>query len=61
MIVSAIVVSHGHARELETLVPLLEPQVDEVVVVANTPGLDAVRPSRRASGCSRTPARSGSR
>ena len=38
MIVSAVVVSHGHARELEALVPLLEPQVDEVVVVANTPG-----------------------
>jgi len=38
MSVSAIVVSHGHARELETLVPVLEPQVDELVVVANTPG-----------------------
>jgi len=38
MIVSAVVVSHGHARELEVLVSLLEPQVDEVVVVANTPG-----------------------
>ena len=38
MIVSAIVVSHGHARELEALFPRLEPQVDEVVVVANTPG-----------------------
>ena len=38
MIVSAVVVSHGHARELEALVPLLEPQVDEVVLVANTPG-----------------------
>ena len=45
MIVSAVVVSHGHARELEVLVPLLEPQVDEVVVVANTPGsLPAVLP-----------------
>jgi hypothetical protein len=38
MRVSAVVVSHGHARELETLVPVLEPQVDELVVVANTPG-----------------------
>ncbi|HET6601760.1 MAG TPA: glycosyltransferase, partial [Gaiella sp.] len=38
MSVSAVVVSHGHARELETLVPVLEPQVDELVVVANTPG-----------------------
>ena len=45
MIVSAVVVSHGHARELEALVPLLEPQVDEVVVVANTPGsMPAVLP-----------------
>ena len=52
MSVSAIVVSHGHARELETLVPVLEPQVDEVVVVANTPGstpsdLPAERPGAR--------------
>ena len=38
MSVSAVVVSHGHARELELLVPALEPQVDELVVVANTPG-----------------------
>ena len=38
MSVAAIVVSHGHARELETLVPVLAPQVDELVVVANTPG-----------------------
>jgi GT2 family glycosyltransferase len=38
MNVSAIVVSHGHARELETLLPVLAPQVDELVVVANTPG-----------------------
>jgi N-acetylglucosaminyl-diphospho-decaprenol L-rhamnosyltransferase len=36
--VAAVVVSHGHARELEALVPLLAPQVDEVVVIANTPG-----------------------
>jgi len=36
--VSAVVVSHGHARELETLLPLLARQVDELVVVANTPG-----------------------
>ncbi|HEY7177892.1 MAG TPA: glycosyltransferase family 2 protein [Gaiella sp.] len=35
--VSAVVVSHGHARELATLLPLLAPQVDEVVVVANRP------------------------
>jgi GT2 family glycosyltransferase len=35
--VSGIVVSHGHARELETLLPLLALQVDELVVVANAP------------------------
>ena len=58
MSVSAIVVSHGHARELETLVPALARQVDELVVVANTPGsvppalpasvrmLENVRPQR---------------
>ena len=38
MSVSAVVVSHGHARELATLVPALAQQVDELVVVANTPG-----------------------
>jgi GT2 family glycosyltransferase len=36
--VSAVVVSHGHASELATLLPLLTPQVDELVVVANRPG-----------------------
>ena len=36
--VSAVVVSHGHADELETLLPALAPQVDELVVVANLPG-----------------------
>jgi GT2 family glycosyltransferase len=36
--VSAIVVSHGHARDLENLLPALAPQVDELVVVANRPG-----------------------
>ena len=38
MNVSAVVVSHGHARELEVLLPALAPQVDELVVVANTSG-----------------------
>jgi hypothetical protein len=38
MSVSAIVVSHGHASELEVLLPVLLPQVDELVVVANVPG-----------------------
>jgi N-acetylglucosaminyl-diphospho-decaprenol L-rhamnosyltransferase len=36
--VSAVVVSHGHAVELARSLPALVPQVDEVVVVANTPG-----------------------
>jgi GT2 family glycosyltransferase len=36
--VSAVVVSHGHATELERSLPLLRPQVDELVVVANVPG-----------------------
>jgi GT2 family glycosyltransferase len=38
MRVSAVVVSHGHARELVQLLPALAPQVDELVVVANVPG-----------------------
>jgi len=36
--VSAVVVSQGHARELEESLPALAPQVDELVVVANLPG-----------------------
>jgi N-acetylglucosaminyl-diphospho-decaprenol L-rhamnosyltransferase len=36
--VSAVVVSHGHAGELARMLPALLPQVDELVVVANTPG-----------------------
>jgi GT2 family glycosyltransferase len=36
--VSAVVVSHGHARELERSLPALLPQVDELVVIANVPG-----------------------
>jgi N-acetylglucosaminyl-diphospho-decaprenol L-rhamnosyltransferase len=35
---AAVVVSHGHARDLDELLPLLVPEVDEVVVVANVPG-----------------------
>lgn len=38
MIVSAVVVSHGHADDLDVLLPVLAAQVDEVVVVANLPG-----------------------
>ena len=36
--VSAVVVSHGHARELERSLPALAPQVDELVVISNFPG-----------------------
>jgi GT2 family glycosyltransferase len=36
--VSAVVVSHGHAREVEELLPALRPQVDELVIVANVAG-----------------------
>ncbi len=38
MTVSAVVVSHGHRDEVAALLPVLRPQVDEVVVVANVPG-----------------------
>lgn len=38
MKVSAVVVSHGHAAELERSLPALVPQVDETVVIANVPG-----------------------
>jgi GT2 family glycosyltransferase len=38
MKVSAVVISHGHARELAVSLPALAPQVDEVLVVANIPG-----------------------
>jgi GT2 family glycosyltransferase len=36
--VSAVVVSHGHAAEVEQLLPALVPQVEETVVVANIIG-----------------------
>jgi len=38
MKVAAIVVSHGHPRELEESLPALRRQVDELVVIANVPG-----------------------
>ena len=38
MSVSAVVVSHGHAPELERSLAALAPQVDELVVIANLPG-----------------------
>jgi N-acetylglucosaminyl-diphospho-decaprenol L-rhamnosyltransferase len=36
--VSAIVVSHGNAAELRESLPALEPQVDELLVIANVEG-----------------------
>jgi len=36
--VSAVVISHRHARELERSLPALAPQVDELLVIANVPG-----------------------
>jgi GT2 family glycosyltransferase len=49
--VSAVVVSHEGARELEESLPALGPQVDEVLVIANVPGsappgVDAVENER---------------
>ena len=38
MKVSAVVISHGHADELEHSLPALAPQVDELLVIANIPG-----------------------
>jgi N-acetylglucosaminyl-diphospho-decaprenol L-rhamnosyltransferase len=38
MKVSAVVISHGHAAELEQSLPALAPQVDELVLIANTAG-----------------------
>ena len=38
MRVAAIVVSHGNAAELAETLPALEPQVDELLVIANVPG-----------------------
>jgi GT2 family glycosyltransferase len=35
--ISAVVVSHGHAAELERSLPALAPQVDELLVIANVP------------------------
>jgi GT2 family glycosyltransferase len=51
MKVAAIVVSHGHPRELEESLPVLREQVDELVVIANIPGsvpdgVDAVHNER---------------
>jgi N-acetylglucosaminyl-diphospho-decaprenol L-rhamnosyltransferase len=37
-VISAVVVSHRHAKELEESLPALAPQVDELLVIANLPG-----------------------
>jgi hypothetical protein len=42
--VAAVVVSHGNAAELDVLLPALQPQVDELVVVANVPGSIGLAP-----------------
>ena len=48
MRVSAVVVSHGHATELEDCLPALAGQVDETLVVANVPhSIDEVPPGVR--------------
>ncbi len=48
MRVSAVVVSHGHAAELEHCLPALAGQVDETLVVANVPhSIDEVPPGVR--------------
>jgi N-acetylglucosaminyl-diphospho-decaprenol L-rhamnosyltransferase len=36
--IAAVVVSHGHAAEVERLVPVLRPDVDELVLIENVPG-----------------------
>jgi GT2 family glycosyltransferase len=36
--VGGVVISHGHAAELEHSLPALAPQVDELVVIENVPG-----------------------
>jgi len=38
MKVSAVVISHGHAAELAQSLPVIAPQVDELLVIANIPG-----------------------
>jgi len=43
---SAVVVSHGHADEVDRLVPILAPQVDELVLVENLPGSVRGEPAR---------------
>ena len=43
--IAAVVVSHGHSRELRESLPALAPQVDELVLIENLPGsVDDVPP-----------------
>jgi N-acetylglucosaminyl-diphospho-decaprenol L-rhamnosyltransferase len=42
--VSAVVISHGHREELAVSLPVLLPQVEEAVVIANLPGSAPVDP-----------------
>ena len=37
MKVAAVVISHGNAAEVDTLLPALRPQVDDLVLIANVP------------------------
>ena len=50
MKVSAVVISHGHAGELEQSLPALAPQVDELLVIANIPGSLPRDAARRGAG-----------
>ena len=45
MTISAVVVSHRHAAELEVSLAALAPQVDEVVVISNVSGSSGVVPA----------------
>ena len=48
MTISAVIVSHGHASEVERSLAVLAPQVAEIVVVSNLPGsVGAVPPGVR--------------
>ena len=59
MSVSAVVVSHGHAAELERSLAALAPQVDEVVVIANLPGSVGTAAARRPRDRERAAAAAG--
>ena len=50
MKVSAVVVSHGHADELEHSLPALAPQVDELLVIAGPIKDDVLAEELRAAG-----------